>query len=67
VCYRQLRHPSYFGGYINENFAAVQEALDFSDDELWQLARNRFTSAFLSDDLRRRYLAELDEHRPRSA
>jgi adenosine deaminase len=31
--------PPYFGGYINENFAAIQEALGFSDDELWQLAR----------------------------
>jgi adenosine deaminase len=56
--------PPYFGGYINENFAAVQAALGFSDDELWQLARNGFTSAYLSDDLRRRYLAELDRYRP---
>jgi adenosine deaminase len=58
--------PSYFGGYINENFAAIQAALGFSDDELWQLARNGFTSAFLSDDQRSRYLAELDGHRPRA-
>ena len=59
--------PSYFGGYINENFAAIQEALGFSDDELWRLARNGFTSAFLSDDLRTRYLAELEQHRRRPA
>jgi hypothetical protein len=38
----------------------------FSDDELWQLARNGFTSAFLSEDLRSRYLADLGEHRPRA-
>ena len=56
--------PPYFGGYINQNFAAIQAALGFSDDELWQLARNGFTSAFLSDDLRSKYLAELDRHRP---
>jgi adenine deaminase len=56
--------PSYFGGYINENFAAIQAALGFTDDELWQLARNGFTSAYLSHDLRSRYLAELDHCRP---
>jgi adenosine deaminase len=59
--------PSYFGGYINENFAAIQEALGFADAELWQLARNGFTSAFLSDDLRGLYLAELEQHRPPTA
>jgi adenine deaminase len=58
--------PPYFGGYINENFAAIQAALGFTDDELWQLARNGFTSAYLSHDLRSRYLAELDHCRPRT-
>jgi len=33
--------PSYFGGYINANFAVIQAALGFTDDELWQLARKR--------------------------
>jgi len=56
--------PPYFGGYINENFAAIQAELGFTDDELWQLARNGFTSAYLSDDLRSKYLAELDQYRP---
>ena len=56
--------PPYFGGYINENFAAIQAALGFTNDELWQLARNGFTSAYLSHDLRSRYLAELDHCRP---
>lgn len=59
--------PSYFGGYINENFAAIQQALGFSDDELWQLARNGFTSAFISEDLRNRYMTDLDQHRPRAS
>jgi adenosine deaminase len=56
--------PPYFGGYINDNFAAIQAALGFTDTELWQLARNGFTSSYLSDDLRNKYLAELDRHRP---
>ena len=56
--------PSYFGGYINANFAAIQKSLALSDDALWQMARNSFTGAFMSDALRERYLAELDHHRP---
>ena len=56
--------PPYFGGYINENFAAIQAALGFTDAELWQMARNAFTSAYLSDELRNGYLAELDRYRP---
>jgi adenosine deaminase len=47
------------------NFAAIRDALGFSNDELCQLARNGFTSAFLSDDPRNRYLAELEACRPR--
>jgi adenine deaminase len=57
--------PPYFGGYINANFAAIQTALGFTDDELWQLARNGFTSAYLSEDLRGKYLSELDGYRPK--
>jgi hypothetical protein len=34
-----------------------QAALGFSDDELWQLARNGFTPAYPSDGLRGRYFA----------
>ncbi len=56
--------PPYFGGYINANFAAIQAALGFTDDELWQLTRNGFTSAYLSDDQRGKYLSELEGYRP---
>ena len=52
--------PSYFGGYINENYAAIQNALGFTDAELGQLARNSFTSAFLDEADRTRHLIELD-------
>ena len=56
--------PSYFGGYLNQNFAAIQQALGFTDAELWQLARNGFASAFLSEAARARHLAALERHRP---
>ena len=56
--------PSYFGGYMNENFAAIQQALGFTDAELWHLARNGFTSAFMSESVRERHLAALASYKP---
>ncbi len=56
--------PSYFGGYVNDNFAAIQEALGFTDLELWQLARNSFTSAFIGEADRTRHIEELDAVKP---
>ena len=40
--------PAYFGGYINENYLAVAEALDLTRAELEQLARNSFEASFPS-------------------
>jgi adenosine deaminase len=42
--------PPYFGGYVNENFRAIQLALGFSDEELAQMARNSFAASFLEPD-----------------
>ncbi|MDO4578462.1 MAG: adenosine deaminase [Acinetobacter sp.] len=39
--------PSYFGGYMNDNFIAITEALDLTADELKQLAINSFEASFL--------------------
>jgi adenosine deaminase len=55
--------PSYFGGYVNENFCATQAALDLSIDDVYALARNGFTAAFLDAAGKARYLARLDAHR----
>jgi adenosine deaminase len=52
--------PPYFGGYVNENYAAIQAAHGFTDLELSRMARNSFAAAFLADDVRQRYIAELD-------
>ena len=40
--------PAYFGGYMNENFFALIDALDLSRDEIFQLVINSFESSFLS-------------------
>jgi adenosine deaminase len=41
--------PSYFGGYINDNYRAVADALDLTIDDLATLAVNSFEGSFLSD------------------
>ena len=38
--------PAYFGGYVNENYLAVAEALSLTREELEQLARNSFEASF---------------------
>lgn len=39
--------PAYFGGYVNQNYVEVAEALELSRAELLTLARNSFEGAFL--------------------
>jgi adenosine deaminase len=47
-------YPPYFGGYVNANFAAIQEKRGMSDCALWEKACNSFTAVFLPDELRGR-------------
>ncbi|MEQ3552184.1 adenosine deaminase [Pseudonocardia nematodicida] len=44
--------PAYFGGYVDENYAAVRDGLGFGDDELRTLAVNSFESSFLDEPTR---------------
>ena len=55
--------PAYFGGYVDDNLAALRTSLGMTDDDLAQLARNSFTAAFVPDDDRARWLAEVDAWR----
>src|SRR5439155_18049510 len=52
--------PSYFLGYVNQNYAACQEALELTRADVYALARNSFTAAFLGEADRSRYIAQLD-------
>ena len=51
--------PSYFGGYMNDNFVAIQQALDLSNDELKQLAINSFEASFISNEEKQKWIAEV--------
>ncbi|MFI6767912.1 adenosine deaminase [Streptomyces sp. NPDC050355] len=54
--------PAYFGGYADDNFTAVRDALGFDAETLRTLARNSFRASFLDEATRERYLAEVDAH-----
>jgi adenosine deaminase len=54
--------PAYFGGYVNENFVAVQQGLGLSDDDLARLARNSFEAAFLSKEEKQSLLRRVDDY-----
>jgi len=41
--------PAYFGGYVNDNFIAIAEALDLSNEDIVQLVKNSFKGSFLSE------------------
>jgi adenine deaminase len=53
--------PAYFGGYLNDNFIAVADALQLSKDEIVQLVKNSFEASFISDGEKRSFLKRLEE------
>lgn len=53
--------PAYFGGYIEENYRAVKDALGLTREQLTQTAVNSFTSSFLSEAEKQRYIDEIEE------
>ena len=52
--------PSYFGGYINQNYIEVARALNLTKDDILVLAKNSFTSSFLSDSMKQVYFDKID-------
>jgi adenosine deaminase len=54
--------PSYFGGYLLENYLAVQGGLGLTRGDLGQLARNSFEAAFLAPEAKRRWTEAVDAY-----
>ncbi|NLZ95849.1 MAG: adenosine deaminase, partial [Bacteroidales bacterium] len=52
--------PSYFGGYVNQNYIEVARALNLTKDDIHLLAKNSFTSSFLSDAKKKNYIDKVD-------
>jgi adenosine deaminase len=53
--------PAYFGGYLLENYLAVQRGLDLSQADLVLLARNSIEASFLPPAEQRRWLSAIDQ------
>lgn len=54
--------PAYFGGYVDENFRAVQEGLGVTRDDIYRLAKNSFQASFLDAGEKQRLSNELDDY-----
>ena len=52
--------PAYFGGYVNENYRALEASLGLRHDEIVAVARNGFVAAIMTDSDRRAALARFD-------
>ncbi len=52
--------PAYFGGYLNDNYYAVANALALTRDDLATLAKNSFLGSFLGNADKARHIAAVD-------
>ena len=55
--------PAYFGGYVLENYLAVQQGLNLSAQQIRALARNSFEASFLPPEQRQRWMTAVDQYR----
>ncbi|MWA11047.1 adenosine deaminase [Streptomyces sp. BA2] len=67
LCTVNSDDPAYFGGYVDDTFHAVREALSLDQERLRELARNSFEASFLDgsaeeEALRARYIAEVADY-----
>ncbi len=52
--------PAYFGGYVNDNFNALVDAVGLDADEIIELVRNSFEASFLDAADIQRHLQAVD-------
>ena len=53
--------PSYFGGYLNDNYRVLQENLNMSEGQLIALVKNSFEASFLPVSEKQSWLSKLDD------
>jgi adenosine deaminase len=54
--------PAYFGGYVNENYTAIIDALKLDDTEVYTIVRNGFEASFVTPQERAALIAKLDAY-----
>jgi adenosine deaminase len=52
--------PAYFGGYVNDNYRAVSDALLLSRDEVAAIVRNGVQASLIAPSEKTKLLAEID-------
>ncbi len=51
--------PSYFGGYVNDNYLQTAKALNLSRNDIYTLAKNSFTASFITAEERNAFIEKL--------
>ncbi|HNP19103.1 MAG TPA: adenosine deaminase [Fulvivirga sp.] len=54
--------PAYFGGYMNENYLGIANALDLTKEQLTVLAKNAFMASWLSDKEKETMINKVEEY-----
>lgn len=54
--------PAYFGGYMNDNFMAIQQSLHLSQYEVFTLALNAIEVSFLSPSEKKYWIRKIREY-----
>jgi adenine deaminase len=54
--------PAYFGGYVLENYMAVQAGLGLNLEQMTTLARNSIEASFLEEHAKQHWLRAIDRH-----
>lgn len=54
--------PAYFGGYLNQNFTAIQQALNLTKEDIIVLAKNSFQYSLLDENRKSELLNLVDEY-----
>lgn len=53
--------PSYFGGYMNDNFHAIANSLDLTKEDIIKLVKNSFNSSFITKEEKENFIKKVDE------
>ncbi|GAA4270883.1 adenosine deaminase [Aquimarina gracilis] len=54
--------PAYFGGYMNENYQSITDALDLSKKEITELVKNSFKASWLPEEEKEKRIAEIEDY-----
>ncbi|MBU3015057.1 adenosine deaminase [Poseidonibacter lekithochrous] len=53
--------PSYFKGYLNQNFINLYENLELTKEDIITLVKNSFNSSFIDEKLKKEYILKVEK------